>query len=141
MKNSRIIWKLIKINKLDRVLVSFLGWMILTCVVLIIAEPAINDLGTALWYCFEVIATVGFGDIPVVTAIGRIVTVVMGMYGIVVLAVFTAIVVDFYQEKMKIMQRESIMEFMDKLEKLPELSREELAEISERVKRFSKEKK
>ena len=34
-----------------------------------------------------------------------------------------------------------LMEFMDKLEKLPELSREELAEISERVKRFSKEKK
>ena len=42
--------------------------------------------------------TIGFGDLTAITPIGRILTVILGMYGLVVVAVITSIVVNFYNE-------------------------------------------
>ena len=61
-------------------------------------EPNINNFGEALWYCFAVVTTIGFGDITATSLVGRILTVILGMYGLVVVAVITSIVVNFYNE-------------------------------------------
>ena len=42
--------------------------------------------------------TIGFGDFAATTVIGRLITVVLGMYGIVAVAVVTSIIVNFYNE-------------------------------------------
>ena len=55
----------------------------------------------ALWYCFAVVTTIGFGDMTAVSAIGRILTVVLGIYGIIVVALITSIIVNFYGEMKK----------------------------------------
>ena len=52
----------------------------------------------ALWYCFSVITTIGFGDIVVASPICRILTVVLGIYGIIVVAVITSVIINFYNE-------------------------------------------
>lgn len=54
--------------------------------------------GDALWYCFSVVTTVGFGDIVAETQLGRILTVILGVYGLIVVAVITSIIVNFYNE-------------------------------------------
>lgn len=61
-------------------------------------EPDMNSFGDGLWYAFAVVTTIGFGDINAVTPVGRAVTVFLGIYGIVVVAVITSIVVNFYNE-------------------------------------------
>ena len=53
-----------------------------------------------LWYCFSVVTTIGFGDKVPTGAIGRALSVILGIYGIVVVAVFTSIIVNFYNETM-----------------------------------------
>ena len=58
----------------------------------------ISTFPEALWYCFAVVTTIGFGDFYAVTAVGRILTVILGMYGLVCVAVITSIVVNFYNE-------------------------------------------
>lgn len=55
----------------------------------------------ALWYCFAVVTTIGFGDMTAVSTIGRILSVVLGIYGIVVVALITSIIVNFYGEMKK----------------------------------------
>ncbi|MBR3430681.1 MAG: two pore domain potassium channel family protein [Clostridia bacterium] len=55
----------------------------------------------ALWYCFAVVTTIGFGDMTAVSAIGRILSVILGIYGIVVIALITSIIVNFYGEMKK----------------------------------------
>lgn len=52
----------------------------------------------ALWYCFSVVTTVGFGDIVANSQLGRILTVILGIYGLIVVAVITSIIVNFYNE-------------------------------------------
>ena len=55
----------------------------------------------ALWYCFAVVTTIGFGDMTATSMIGRILTVVLGVYGIIVVALITSIIVNFYGEMKK----------------------------------------
>ena len=61
-------------------------------------EPNITSFPEALWYCFAIVTTIGFGDFVAVTPVGRVLSVFLGLYGIVVVAVITSIVVNFYNE-------------------------------------------
>jgi len=70
-------------------------------VVLPAIEPGIADFGDALWYCFAIVTTIGFGDISAVSVPGRILSVILGIYGIIVVALVTSIIVNFYGEMKK----------------------------------------
>ena len=64
-------------------------------------EPALAKYEDALWYCFAIVTTIGFGDFVAVGAIGRIISVILGVYGIIVVALITSIIVNFYGEVKK----------------------------------------
>ena len=74
--------------------------MVAGALVLLMVEDReiFKTFGDSLWYCFTVVTTIGFGDITAKTLIGRVVTVVLGIYGIVAVAVITSIIVNFYNE-------------------------------------------
>ena len=61
-----------------------------------IFEPDFNSFTDGMWYSFITITTIGFGDIVVKTNIGKILTVLLGIYGIIAVAVVTSIIVNFY---------------------------------------------
>ena len=58
----------------------------------------IKNFWDAMWYCFTVVTTIGFGDFYAQSLVGRIITVILGIYGIVVVAIITSVVVNFYNE-------------------------------------------
>ena len=61
-------------------------------------ESGIPSFEDALWYCFAIVTTIGFGDFTAATLPGRIISVVLGLYGIIVVALVTSIIVNFYNE-------------------------------------------
>jgi drug/metabolite transporter (DMT)-like permease len=71
---------------------------------LMLFEKNITSYGDALWYCFAIVTTIGFGDIAATSMLGRIMSVILGIYGIVVVALITSVIVAFYGE----MKKESI---------------------------------
>lgn len=64
-------------------------------------DEAFETFWDGLWYCFAVVTTIGFGDITPTSAVGRICTVILGVYGIIVVALITSIIVNFYGEMKK----------------------------------------
>lgn len=88
---------LIKTHTID-VLICLLAFIIAFSFIFPLVEPNITNFWDSMWYCFAVITTIGFGDFYATSLIGRILTVILGIYGIVVVAILTSVVVNFYNE-------------------------------------------
>lgn len=93
-----VIKKIIKKSLVKEIILSLLIIVVLCSVYFTIVEPNITSYVDALWYSFAVITTIGFGDVSVVTTFGRILSVVLGISGIVVVALFTSFIVNLYNE-------------------------------------------
>ena len=88
---------LVKTHTFD-IIICLFAFMIAFSFILPRFEPQITSFWDAMWYCFTVITTIGFGDFVAVTIVGRLLTVILGIYGIVVVAILTSVIVNFYNE-------------------------------------------
>jgi len=104
---ARISFSQVKLNVLNRIIRKTYAAEILFGMLLLITafsivlpnfELNINNFGDALWYCFSIVTTIGFGDLTAVTVPGRIISVILGLYGLIVVALITSIIVNFYSE-------------------------------------------
>lgn len=134
MKKFKLIWKILKATSVDKILIAYVIFILISGFILSQIEPQIHNFGDGIWYCCVSFTTIGFGDIVATTLIGRIITIIVSILGMILIALITGVLVNYYQEFIKIKAKESVSEFLDKLEKLPELSKEELKEISQSVK-------
>lgn len=136
MKRNKILWRVLKRTGTNKLLYGYLVTLFVIAVAIIFIEPNINTLQDGLWYCFNVLTTIGFGDVIAVTLAGRILSVVLSVYSILIIAVIPGVVTSFYLETVKVRSNESMEKFLYDLERLPELSKEELDQLSEKVKNF-----
>ena len=136
MKKLKILWGILRHTPADRILLGFVLFLLADAAIIQIVEPDINRYGDALWYCYAVISTAGFGDIVAVTLIGKTCSVLLTIYTLFVVAIVTGVVVNFYTQLVELQRKETLAAFMDKLERLPELSKDELETISRNIKRY-----
>lgn len=136
MKKLKILWGILRHTHADRILLGFVLFLLADAAIIQIVEPDINRYGDALWYCYAVISTAGFGDIVAMTLIGKTCSVLLTIYTLFVVAIVTGVVVNFYTQLVELQRKETLAAFMDKLERLPELSKDELETISRNIKRY-----
>lgn len=135
MKRLRLLWRVIRSTHSDYLIYAFVAFALVVAGLLMLIEPSITSYGDAVWYCFSVVTTIGFGDIVATTLLGRVLSIAVGLLGIIVIGVVIGVVVAYYNEIVKARHAESLEVFADKLEHLPELSHDELVELSDQVKR------
>ena len=133
MKRLRVLWNIIRVTGADVIFYGFLAVYACAALLLPLFEPAIPRVGDAFWYLFVSFTTVGFGDYVATGPAGRIITVVVTLYGILVVALMTGIIVGFYTELLKARATNALDDFVKELEHLPDLSREQLLELAERI--------
>ena len=136
MKKLRMLWMIIKRVKADKILYGFIAGFFISAAIITYVEPGITNYGDGLWYTFVAATSIGFGDLVVVTTIGKIATVYVTLSQIFVIAIVPGILVSYYMEVIHRREKESVTMFLDKMEHLPELSREELEEISKKIKKL-----
>ena len=141
MKRLRILNFILKRTRTYPIILSFVAFIFIDALIIQLVEPNINTYGDALWYCYAVLSTAGFGDIVAATFVGKIASVILTVYALFVFAIATGVVVNFHSQLIQLRQKETLAAFIDKMEHLPELSKEELEEMSERVKLFFDEEK
>ena len=93
-----VVNEVIKKSMVYEIILALLIFVILCSIYFTIVEPNMTSYVDSLWYCFTVITTIGFGDVYVTTTLGRILSVILGIWGIAVVALFTSIIVNFYNE-------------------------------------------
>ena len=122
----------------------FFVYLIVLCAagfVLIFIEPQVHGLFEGIYFCFVASTTIGFGDIVPVTVIGKIITMIVSLIGILTVAMVPGVVVAYYTEYLKLQEKDTISTFLEKLEHLPDMDKSELSELSDRVKEFNKNKR
>ncbi len=133
MKKLRLLKQVLVRTQGDKMLISFLIFLLLDALVIFFAEPTFETYGDSVWYCYAVITTIGFGDLVVTTTLAKICTMLLSLYSILIIAIITGIVVNYYTELLKVQQNESVVDFLDKAEHLSDLSKEELDELSRKI--------
>ena len=141
MKSLRLFFKILKETHTLKMIASFLAFFVVCAFIVWAREPHINTFSDALWYCYAVATTVGFGDVVVNSHLARILSVILSVFAVVVIAIFTSAVVSFFNQMMELRRKNTLSEFLDKMEHLPDLSKEELADLSKRVKKYHREHK
>lgn len=120
-----VVSKIIKKSLVNEILMILIILIILCSVYFTVVEPNITSYVDSLWYSFSVITTIGFGDVSVVTTFGRILSVVLGISGIVVVALVTSFIVNFYNEMNKRREESTLNRILDEEKKLRETIEEE----------------
>lgn len=114
----------------------FLIFYLLCSTAVWLSEPTTLTFGDGLWFSFETVSTIGFGDIPAETPVARAITVVLSVISIFYIAMLTGVAVNYCNTLIKMRQKDTMARFMDDLEHLEELDRDELADLSRRVREY-----
>ncbi len=134
----RAIWPVIRAAGLVPWAVMFVILFIIAVVLVAAFEPGISSIGDSAWLMFQVVTTIGLGDFTCVSTVGRGAAIVLSVYSVFFLALITGAVVSYCGERMNARRNASVAYFIDQLEHLPELSHEELVELSEKVKKIDR---
>ena len=136
MKSLRLLRGVLKRTYADKIIIGFVVFFLLDAFIIMLVEPGITNYRDAIWYCYSIFSTVGLGDIVVVTLIGRILSIILTIYAILVVALVTGVIVAFYNDKVSMKYKAVKAEILDKLEHLQDLPKEELADLSDRIKKI-----
>ena len=80
-------------------LIILLIYTIISSIFLYTIEDSIHSFGEALWFNLVTAATVGYGDIAPVTPLGRALSTLTILIGIITVAILTAYLTSIYNEK------------------------------------------
>lgn len=138
MKKIKILKGILKVSKLDKIFICFLILVFLSALFILFVEENITTYSDSLWYCYTIVSTVGFGDIVASTFIGRLISCILSVSAILVIAILTSVVINFYNQIIVNQNNEKFLNAIDKLENLDNLSNEELKELSKNIKEFRK---
>ncbi|MBQ9001613.1 MAG: two pore domain potassium channel family protein [Eggerthellaceae bacterium] len=140
-KNSKTLGRIMRTLHADKATVGFLLFFVVAALLIWLTEPTIETFPDSLWYCFSVVTSVDFGGQQTTGEPARIFALVLSLYSMLIIAIFTAVATDFVIEHAKLGAQNSAGRFLDQLERLPELSHEELVELSEMARAFNRQRK
>ena len=63
---------ILKRTKATQILSGYIVFLFVSAAIIQLVEPDINRYGDALWYCYAVLSTAGFGDIVAMTFVDRL---------------------------------------------------------------------
>ncbi len=134
MQKLKMIIKILKITGVYKVATGFIFFFFLSALIFRFIEPDVKTYQDGIWYCFSVFSSAGFGDICAKTLVGRLLSIALGLYSILIIGLIPGIVTSLYFEVLKIKLNQSLLLIINKLEDLPNLNKDELKEISEKIK-------
>lgn len=114
-------------------LLAFIPVFLVCCGLIWALDKEITSYGDALWYGFMLVTTIGFGDLTVTSPLARIVSVFLGLYGILMIGFICGVGASWLFEKVRSSRGESVSLMLYQLEHLETLSDEQVAHLQKQV--------
>ena len=101
-----------------------------------LADPIANTFGDGVWFSFQAVSTIGFGDVAAAGPVARVATVVLSVVSIFYIALITGVVVSYCNAMLRARQEGTLAHFAENLERLDEMTPEERSAFCARVKEY-----
>ncbi|MCR6110933.1 potassium channel family protein [Bacillus sp. A301a_S52] len=121
--------EILKTNSLDKVLVFLVAIIFVSSIPIQLLEPTINTYTDAIWWAIVTSTTVGYGDISPETVVGRLIAVVLMVFGIGLLGLVTSSVASYFLNKVNKEESSTVKYLKDQVEHIEELSDEEIERL------------
>ena len=95
MKKLRTLADVLRQAGFVRITGLFLVFYLLCSTAVWLSEPTTLTFGDGLWFSFETVSTIGFGDIPAETPVARAITVVLSVISIFYIAMLTGVAANY----------------------------------------------
>ncbi len=136
MINFRTLADVVRHSGLGPLTVIFLVMFFVCSLVVWVTDPSQNTIGDGMWFCFQVVSTIGFGDVEASAGAARITSVVLSVVSIFYVAIATGVVVSYVTEVLKLQRGEMLSKFAENLERVDRMTPEELSEFAENVRAY-----
>ncbi len=132
VRQARTLYQILRVTRMLPVISSFAVFFAITAVVLVFIEPGITNLVDSTWYLFSSFTTIGYGDFVAKTLLGRALTALLSLNGILVVAMIPAVAITYVSEAYKRNNDKIDCDpiLLDQLEHLHRLSHDELKALS-----------
>lgn len=110
-------------------------------VLLIILDDSIDTLGDAVWFMVVTASGVGYGDITPVSPIGKALTILTIIIGIIFVAILTAYLSAIYNEKQEMETRDTVFKYVKKIEKTNKVYKNEMIHLNTKLEQLEQENK
>ncbi|MCZ0702042.1 voltage-gated potassium channel [Natronobacillus azotifigens] len=139
-KNSKHpIFGILKTNGLDKVLSASVVLIIVSAFIVSIVEPNVRDFSDGVWWSIVTTTTVGYGDISPETIFGRVLAIILMLVGIGLIGMLTGSITTFFVRN-KPQQRASVLFIQEQLERVDQLSSQEIGEMIVLLEQLRQEK-
>ena len=138
LRNLRTLGGILRNTGFARITCVFVALFLVCSLMVWLADPEYLTFGDGLWFSYEAISTIGFGDVEAAGPVARVATVALSIFSIFYIALITGVVVNYCSALVKAQQEDTLTAFMHDLEHLDEKTPEELAELSKRVRDYRK---
>lgn len=119
---------ILKTNGFIYVLYANIALISISSIVIMFAEN--QSFGDALWWSIVTCTTVGYGDISPSTTIGRIVAIILMVFGIGLIGMLTGAITTYFTSKQPIESTEKCDELNDIFDNLNDEQKKQLIEIA-----------
>lgn len=140
MKEINLFALILRQTKTVRFLASFACVFVICTLLLWWLDPSLETYGDAIWYGFMLVTTIGFGDLKAVTLSSRLVSVFLGLYGILAIGFICGVGASWLFEKVRAQKGESVALMLHQLEHLEDLDDEQIRSLQSRARQIREEK-
>ena len=138
--NVRTLVDVVRHSGLGPLTVVFLVLFFACSLVVWLADASQKTFGDGMWFCFQVVSTIGFGDVEATLGVARAVSVVLSVFSIFYIAIVTGVVVSYVTEALKVNRGDMLAKFADSLARIDKMTPEELSQFAESVREYRRHK-
>ena len=119
---------------LDEILGILLMIIISFTLGLYLFDPSINSLFDSLWFVVATLTTVGYGDVLPNSVIGKVISLILLIVGVLIFSAITAAMASYFNSKLLNQGQDQMMAIQDKLDR----NEKELIELKEEIVELNK---